>query len=124
MRPLLETSCKSSVGTTGRGDCPRGEASSAADGKSMLRFDQLLEQRAQIQAELQGKIPEHLVKATAMLAMRFARQPQPLASRLSPQVLALVREELRQLARRGWTSDTVVLLQKRLQERGDHGSEL
>src|SRR5262245_48951442 len=96
-----------------------------ADNKCMLPADgleSLLRVRHEIQDECQGKLPDPLAQATVAVVMRLARRRSRLRIILSPEVLALVRKQLRHLARRGWKADTSVLLCKRPKTRDDRES--
>jgi hypothetical protein len=83
--------------------------------------------KRQIVDAAHGKVPEHLVLATAVAAVRLARKEAVLTEVLSERVVELVRESLKALAQQKWKPETALLLKKHLgsesQPRIEHGKK-
>ena len=74
--------------------------------------------KRQIMDAAHGKVPEQLMLATAIAAVRLARREASPAEVLSERVVELVRKTLKDLAQQKWKPDTALLLQNRQGEPG------
>ena len=83
-------------------------------------LDGLVNAKQQILDAVAGRVPEHLVLATAEAAVRLARREATLTEVLPERVVALVRHSLRALAQQKWKPDTALVLHQRRKE-GGHG---
>ena len=73
-------------------------------------IDGLMHAKQQILDAVGGKVPERLMRATTLAAVRLARQEVAPADVLSERVVQLVGESLLALAQRKWKPDTALLL--------------
>jgi hypothetical protein len=72
--------------------------------------------RQQIIDAAVGKVPDRLLVATAVAAVRLARNEATPREVLSERVVELVQQSLKALAQRKWNPDTALMLHKRLGE--------
>jgi len=82
-------------------------------------FNDLQKAKREILEAVVGKVPDSLLLATALAAVRLARRQAAPGEVLSDRVLDLVRESLKGLSQPNWKPETALLLKKRLGER--HG---
>jgi len=77
---------------------------------SAQALDGLQDAKRQIMEAVTGKVPERLVLATAVAAVRLARWEAVPAEVLSARVLDLVRATLKASSQKSWKPDTGLLL--------------
>lgn len=73
-------------------------------------LDGLQDAKQQIMETVTGTVPERLVRATTVAAVRLARWEAAPSEVLSARVLDLVRATLKSSAQKSWKPDTGLLL--------------
>jgi len=80
---------------------------------NLAAMKDLSEAKRQILDAAHGRVPEPLLLATALAAVRLSRREAALADVLSERVVELVRESLKAIAQQKWKPDTALMLHKR-----------